>query len=537
MHEGQALIKIANTYKTILEVILEQIQNGLDVNAKLIRVLIDFQKRAIVCEDDGEGVSKMDFDKALESVGKSQKTRGKLGRYGIGLIAALGKCQLFTFSSGKNGNAYLEWKFNTEEIAKTDRNVRIPVKSRKKGDEWWRTRIEVTNFTQDKVISRVDMVDLIEAILDRYNAVMKKNKVTIDLTIVDPQGKEISKKVRARKHTGKPLEETSVSVEGAGITKFRLFLARGKRGGKVLVGEEGDDYRLTFTQFWKSLFGTDWLPDDVAQALRSGLFEGEIVNDTIKLDESGSRKSFQRNEALQGFCEALWIWFEEHGKNHLRKAQEMKAELRFQELGLQCMRNFESLLNGESGLDLLKVVLSLPGTIGKGHSKVPKNHDQGELEDKTKATRGAPCEPRETPGEKGSDTQESKPRGRQDGHNSNAVQGPSGQTRNLVKGEHGLQLAFDDMPTSSRLWLLDTKKGVLFVNTRHDTFRDCDEKGDKALMRLIEVIMVISLYSESLDPEWKDTLDLCSGDVIDLIGHLLVNSSAFNLRKSRKMCK
>src|SRR3989344_3717360 len=101
-NQGRALLHLAGMYPTLLEVILELVQNALDkdVNATRIWIAINYQTRYLSVRDNGAGSSINRFNLALASVAEpGRKGEGSLGQFGIGLISPLGKCNRFTFIS------------------------------------------------------------------------------------------------------------------------------------------------------------------------------------------------------------------------------------------------------------------------------------------------------------------------------------------------------------------------------------------------------------------------------------------------------
>jgi hypothetical protein len=549
---GEALIRIAGTYPTLLEVILEIVQNALDVMANHINIVFDMQKRIIIVEDNGDGVNQEEFNRALRSVCRSQKEKGKLGRYGIGLVAALGKCSKFTFTSSSKeaGGPYLQWTFDTEAIKKQADGIRIPLAT-VKGLAYndgkmlatanavnWRTQIMVHDFIKDRIIANVTPELIEEGIHDRYSAVMARNKVAVSITFIDELGnKTVKEKIRAKQFQGVPLPEIKLGNEETGESKFHLYLARHKKG-KVLVGEIGDDYRFPWADFCRALGLTNnksWLIPEAQEALSSGFFEGEVTNSKVTLNPS--RKSFKCDEALKDFCDAINEWFVEHGLPHMEKAKHNDDLKRLQNLGLDSMKNLENLLSGKDALDLLKVVLSLKGTTGIGHTKPGRGEKEGVQPTKALAARGGVGKTRDakTPTAPNLLDEQEDPRkpAKNPGHLSYTVMGPSGSERLIVKGEHGLQFAHDEMPGSSKLWVLDREKGTLFFNIRHISWAKCEEKGEKAIMRLQELIAVTALMIESLPNDWKPYAEAFAPDAIDYYASLLVASTAFNLRNKK----
>lgn len=131
-HEGQALLRIAGIYPTIQTVLLEEVQNALDVGAKKILIDLDYQKRRLTIRDNGRGVNRVEFEAALRSVCLSVKDEGKLGRYGIGLVSPLGKCDSFTFTScsASESSGFLRWTFNVKAISQQGSDLKIPCEFR-----------------------------------------------------------------------------------------------------------------------------------------------------------------------------------------------------------------------------------------------------------------------------------------------------------------------------------------------------------------------------------------------------------------------
>ena len=391
LNEGEILLRTASIYPTLLLVVLEQVQNALDANAKHIGIVLNRKTRHIAIRDDGDGVSRSKFEGALLSVGSSRKTSDKLGRFGIGLISPLGKCQRSTFTSLSKADqtaGYLEWTFITDDIRSQSKEVRIPCRPRpdlqfrsskgqgaeKRGGVTmlsWRTEVDIYKYSTDKVISRIESVDvLIESIFERYAAAMRRNEVELSVKFVEEDGTEhIREKIKASTYSGKLLGEISFIEEDVGRVRFNLYLARKTQkgyAGKVVVGEIGNDYRFGFSTFVRTTEGL--LPDEVADALVSGIFEGEILGEKIRLNSS--RKSFEANSALVGFCTAIESWYREHGKRHLEKIEGESEDERYQELGARSLATIEEMLRDNPAFAKLREAINgfMVGNIGKGHT-------------------------------------------------------------------------------------------------------------------------------------------------------------------------
>ncbi|MFA6281932.1 MAG: ATP-binding protein [Candidatus Omnitrophota bacterium] len=104
-----------NLYTNIYYVLGEIIANAYDANAKNVYILYNREKDSITIEDDGNGMSYDDFNTKYLPIGvttrtdnddiytDSTKTRKKMGRKGIGKLAALSVSEKVKVCSVKNG--------------------------------------------------------------------------------------------------------------------------------------------------------------------------------------------------------------------------------------------------------------------------------------------------------------------------------------------------------------------------------------------------------------------------------------------------
>lgn len=545
-HMGEAFCRIASDYPTVLDVILEQVQNAIDANARSILVLLNRKTRHIAIRDDGDGASREKLEKALQEVCLSQKERGKLGRFGIGLISPLDKCHASTFiscSRNKEGG-YMEWKFDTNDIRKQQRDVQIPCRSRpeltfiahknmraKKGQTTvlWRTEVNILRYSPDKIISRITSIDaLAEAILERFGAAMRRNNVILNLKFENEDGtKELREGIRAKLFTGRPLGKVIIDDENAGKVTIDLFLApkttKGQNG-KVIVGEADNDYRFGFNLFARSADGV--LPEEISQALLSGVFEGEILGEKVKLHST--RKSFEKDDAFVGFGAAIESWFQKYGAKHLEEVKEARRDQRYQELGLQSLREIEEMLRNPAFADIRKVLEGFSdGSVGKGHAPVPKNRVGDKQDEKSLSTRGT--NPKEGDGDS---TPHDSATEDDPAHTPFTVAGPRGKQRTVVKRDSvGLQFSYIAMDGSDRLWELDTRLGVLHFNTNHPIFVACDEGSGRKLRQLQETVAVNALMIQAMPDDYAETLRYAFDETLRPLSYLFHVSPAFNLRK------
>lgn len=548
-NQGEALVRIAGTYATILEVVLEVVQNALDVEAKNIDIVLNRKTRHIAIRDDGNGVSREEFDAALQSVCTSRKSGGKLGRYGIGLISPLGKCQGFMFTSCPRGvsQGYLTWSFVTDDIRNQAREVSVPRQIRsdlayspKRGERarvsvhhvTWRTEVNIERYSTDKMISRITSIDvLIEAILERFGAVMRRNDVVLHVKFVNEDGTvEIRSPIRAKLFTEKPIEEVVIQDDDCGTVSFRLYLAqRTTKGlaGKVLVGELGDDYRFAFNLLVRTI--GNLVPEPIMQALQSGVFEGEILGEKVKLNPN--RKSFEVDDAFVGFCTAIETWYRKHGQRHLDVVKEERQDERYQELGLQSLATLEVMLRDGASFSELGHALKTfkHGTVGRGHTPPGEEGVLGVQDEKSLALGGGSSEGSGESAVRGESSGEDRPE-----HQPFTVTGPRGQRRTLVKRDSiGLQFSHSAMADSDRLWELDGRRGILHFNIRHPMWVRC-ENSDRKILQLQETIAVSALIIHAMPDEWQENQRTAFDETLPAMIHLFHESPAFVLTRRKR---
>ncbi len=533
-NQGRALLHLAGMYPTLLEVILELVQNALDkdVQAKRIWIKINYKTRHLSVRDNGSGVSLEKFNAALASVAEpGRKGEGSLGQFGIGLISPLGKCDTFTFIScaALYNNEFREWTFDSKKIAEQKENLTVPLRDRPdltlnkrvpvgsgKTRVEWRSEMCLIGFTDDTFQSRVDMDSLVGGIQDRYAMTMRSNKTVISVAITHKDGRtETRDNVTAQDFSGQALPVQTFKNPDSGVTTFRLFVARKKKGrgpgGKVLLGVSGNDFRFPFHFFARA--AENLIDGEAIAALSSGIFEGEIISERAKLHPN--RQAFEKDDAFIGLCCSIEEWFSTVGSHHLDELKQSRQEQRLQELGLRSMKVVEHLLRDPAHASLLEVIRSFgKGTIGEGHfqKKVVGEQDRPSLSVEGK------------PGAHSTDP-EAEPRVRSDPalerekHSPMTVAGPKGRTRKVVRGSSfGLQFAHEPMEGSPDLWKLDATEGILTFNIRHPLWRACDVK-DTTLMKLQECVAMQALTLQMM----PENLRYAQRQVLDEFNHSLVS--------------
>jgi hypothetical protein len=517
-HEGSILLLVARRYSTLQDVIKELIQNALDANAKKVWVDIDLAAHKVVVRDNGEGASQEDIDAAMDAIGESQKrVQGKLGRFGIGAISPVGQCERYFFTSCPKGTGQIfrTWSLIEADIRETKKGLRFPVRERldlsgpRKAHIAWRTEALMEGVTTDSQLSRIDLGLLKQQILANFGRVLRRQKAVIEVKLTDSTGKKFEPMtIRYTKSTGTRLPYQRVQ-QGTVMAGFELIkVDRTPEGyrGEVRFGESGNDFRITLAQFVRNS-GTH-LSEEARAALSSGLFDGDIVGDAIKLTES--RKGFSKNDQLRDFSFAINRWAEEVAKQYMEELKDEKLDLKRQRNGEATMARLRQLFSSDAFAHLLSGFLghSTYGTQGSGHAQTP-GKEVGEQEDRSRAVDG---ESREDGEKKHSRKEAGEPSTPRDSHVPTTVVGPEGTKRKVVRND-SLGLQFSYYPSSSdKLWDLFPQEGRLNFNVAHPDWAACEDDSDAAVQRLQELITIHALVLYSYDSEdwgaWRELLDL-----------------------------
>ena len=516
-HEGQALYRLAQTYKTILAVGLEAIQNSLDAEAPRIDVVINYKTREITITDDGMGKTQQEFEEALQSIGRSIKEAGKLGRFGLGLIAPIGKCSYHTFTScaKEKSPQFIEWKFDRDALLEQRHIEAIPFRLcpelrsmnqlptlSRPSDVTWRTQVRMVDITTDTFVSRINIKDFAEAILERFNKVLCEQNTVVHITFISSEGNQAEQDVRGTKFRGVPLKTQVIWPKPNHFVSFQLYLAprlyKG-REGKVSFGEVKNAYRISAKQFLASTM--QLLSRDVYQALVSGVFEGDILSS--KATWSESRKSFEQNDTLLELCLAMEEWYRCVGATYMEEVKTEKKEERWRDAGMQSLKVISEMLR-QPQWDHLYDLCGI-GHIGQGHMSPPKNAVVGTASLPATSVNGRHDQT-------GNPTNQRKhrqaPATEQRKHHPSVVANTDGSRRVLVRnGSIGLQLAFSQLPGSSRVYEFHNDQMLLELNVRHPNFVKCDEASVTARQKYIESVVMQALTIFEFGHSFPDLID------------------------------
>lgn len=493
-NQGKVIMHLAkSTYTTLIQVIAECVQNALDAGATVIDIAVDEKRRSIVVADNGGGVTLEKFHEALGSVGHGIKDPGSLGRFGLGLISPLDKCDYYTFSSWLPGESKgWCWTFRAGEIEAMADEVDIPRAGAKRhaGAEW-NTIVRIHRYTSDSQTAAMTAERVEEFVQSKLGPTMRKRGVTCRLHFGDPEGNVVQKTIKPTDFTGEPFEITIYTEPDAGEVEFELYRARKTtkgRQGMVSLSEADAPYPITFTEFKRQAHA--FLGDDVKKALSSGYFEGVIRAKKVELHPN--RRKFVWNDAVVGLCIAIEQWFEDIGHKLYTDEQVQEEEARLQRLGVQTLDRLKDLLKLEESEHLRKIIESLHvGSIGSGHNELPSSGDMDERG--LRSGQGGTGKPRNRSGQT-KPRDPSKPKQpERTGDKPGVSFGPEGQHRKVVRDSStGISICHEILPGSDRLWEIDAESAMIYINVRHPVFL-LVEHADTYVLQLQEWIVLQAL--------------------------------------------
>lgn len=510
LHHGQVLWRLANTYNTLLLTIVEAIQNAIDADAQTVFVGIDRRQAQVIVLDDGTGVTEDKFRQALLSVGQGIKKKGSLGRFGLGLISPLNKCERFVFTSMPLGTQTAnQWTFVGADIKEQHEEVEIPFRSLRGlpvipksfkaqvqvcGVQW-RTMVHLTGVTQDRAISVVDADELGANIRRKLGPEMRRKGTTVHVAIFDESGSPSTLEIDPIGYAGEPLELVTIEEKHCGRVVFELYRAPktgGQRRGEVDVMQEDDNYPIQWSEFTIQALGTRWLTETAVKeafdALGSGFFEGVIRIQNVEL--APERTKFVLNDALKASYIAIYLWFRDHGRKQYENEREARREQRYQELGEKSLRRIYDILESDPAFAGLQPSLVTEAPIPNLRRKPEKDEAKA---DETKRKRIIARHPDD---EEGRPTRERKPR-----EKIHAETEPQ---------RAPLRYGYETMPGSDRLFEVDFSAATIVFNTRHPVWEMLDETGgkrttrhDRQIMHLQEftTLEILVLLAQTTDPD------------------------------------
>lgn len=507
MHQGRVWIRLAKHYADLLAVILEVVQNAIDSQASKVSIDINLATRQFKVMDNGAGASREKIGTALDSIGDTmKKSSHQYGQFGLGLISPISIAKMFTFTSCSQArrNDYVRYTFVKDDI-EPQRHVNIPFKNLDlqydpQGSMWWRTCVEVTGISKDRQATKIDCGGLASDIAQRFGEEIRRREIYISIQMKDSEGNAYSQQVEAPEFTGDKIEPYKVHMTESGNVSFELYVARisrgGIRNGNIVFGSSTNPSRITCKQFVVNT--NQFLQPTIGKALMSGVFEGSIIADKVKLHADRTR--FEENDALVALCALIEGWYESEGKKYVKEAEEAAADNRFQRIGCQVMPFAEELLQQSQYESVFKRITT--GSIGEGHSKVPKKSILGKEEVPSMSATGKGLGDDGGAKRKPSTT---NPKDEHPLHSPGTVFGKLGRKRTEVKGHStGLRFAHFEMEDFRIPFIYDAETGLLSFNMRHSNWGLCSER-DEYVRKYHIAVLICALTLELQKGEKSET--------------------------------
>lgn len=131
-------------YRTPAACLKELVNNSFDADARHVAIFVKPDADRIIIEDDGEGLSRAEFQSHFAQIAESQKRssgettksgRPKIGKIGIGFIAANELCEkMEIFSTKRGSDKLLHVTIDFQELRKSPANRRRRGKAMVKAD-------------------------------------------------------------------------------------------------------------------------------------------------------------------------------------------------------------------------------------------------------------------------------------------------------------------------------------------------------------------------------------------------------------------
>ncbi len=537
---------ISDTYGSLLAVISEMVQNALDAEAKGISITIDMKNGTLLVVDDGLGVSIEKLQDKLQMIGKSDKELGSgtLGQFGLGFFAPLsqlgpnGKMYFVSRDKKKGNKAFFKLVIDPAKLDHMSASgqgfpVDFPSNEFAADNTWWTTMVRLSGLgVVDKMVPTPQEIE--GETISRFSRNMEAQKTKIGVRIVSRSGKENKHEFTARPYAGEPLEVVCIPEgHGTGCAEFRLFLTNRIKGGRVVaVGTQNNASLIPWGKFVQYL-GKGLLTPEIIQALGSGVFEGVVTTSCAMM--STDRKSFKQSPELIDFCVAIEKWWETKGKAIYEMASRTSDAERYNKATMSALQELRKMLQGSEIKQALQSIFS-SGSIGEGHSPVPKNRRIGELQGSTAVTGGVIGENNRKVGQDDQNSQSGKPK-------SNKVSvvsvGAGAKHRTIVRDEgFGIQVEHVAL-MGKNAWELDREFGIIRISTRHPDFAKAESGPDSVLERYISMIVlgVVSLIMNGAinDPRAKQTMDTMHGFMVDAFVGTATFNHGLKVAKSREL--
>ena len=520
VHVGRMIMIAADRYRSLPLTINEGVQNAIDAEAKNIFIGVDQIQRVVYILDDGNGASEEQFHAAMHNIGETRKDDKKIGRFGLGVVSPINKCDTFSFISRPDGRGrFKQWNMDRKIVAAdhdgtflspstTYRLPNLPVSLRAYAGGMgciWNTMVSMTNLLTDRATNDVD-IDALEGIIrTKLGVFIRQLGINCYIVVIDRNSILKERMVKPLTFTGDPIPLYYRTDDDAGRVEIELYRAVKRPGsgrkGEVIVTEMDTPYGVGWHQFRTQALGLKWASaSPVFEVLASGYFEGIIRCEKLELNTD--RDVFRQSDALMGLYIALDTWYHVTGQKYYEAEKEQSRDERYNRLAIQVMDEVRDLLRRPEFEALARQFLSSvhQGRIGTNHGVEGKEVIGEDDGPSTRTGQGGVGVPRKPRGQVIID-EGPKPKGKtRDGDIPTGVLGRGTKKhRALVKDDSiGLWIAITDLEHSSRLWEFDINTGAISFNTRHHLWTDVDAvnlkrrttRHDRQIMHLQKYIIL-----------------------------------------------
>jgi len=266
-------------YESPAACLKELINNSYDADARRVTVFVKPDADRIIIEDDGVGMNRADFEKHFTKISESYKRedgdttamgRPKIGKIGIGFIAANEICDVMElFSTKKGSKELLHVSINFDVM-------RQSVDSRRRGD---------------KEIAKADYEGTIE------NAPIDDHYTILFLKRVRGEARTILAGAASRGHTA-----GSKSLYGLNEEQIGAILAK----PEVDSWSEFDSYSQNMLQVALNVpvqYMPDWIPHELKEPVRPFVQRTDSLQFKVTLDGTNLRKPIIFSPPSSAFVE------------------------------------------------------------------------------------------------------------------------------------------------------------------------------------------------------------------------------------------
>lgn len=463
-HTGKTLARLADHYNRPEDTFLEPLQNSLDAGAKRVKIIINQALREILILDDGEGASLQELTQKFVLMGQSLKTGEKLGRFGIGILAALegaSRFSIITKPRSDAGHPFIRLSFSRalwekEELELHPERVDSPDFS----DEWT-TSLKMNEVDPQKLEELGNASIVEEHILGKFGAVIAKRKgtkteVAITISIISRTGKLMEERqVALPEFPGKPQQVVEIkTAKGPVRLELSVTLKPEKRPVLLIVFALLGGFSIPLQNIW--IFAKE-AGRNIQDVFASGHFHGKITVGFGTIHPN--RVTMVMDEDFTHFLGAIETYCEKYGRPLLKKLAEERVFAKTAEILQGAIDRFE------------KIFRKNPELFPEGlRAFVTEHHKSTDTAPKTADPYRR--KPRETPKQKREGGAETPLTGREEYDIFHGASGdPEGQKRRVVSGQQGLTIRpVEDSLT--RDWRMRvTNDGIIELNVSHPRWR------------------------------------------------------------------